>query len=68
MLSDLHEETCQQGSLNAEGVASGTEGRHWDRQLDPLQSVRELGAKSVSHQQSSVVQVEILTPPRHIAV
>lgn len=24
----LHEETCQQGSLNVEGVASGTEGGH----------------------------------------
>lgn len=26
--SDLHEETCQQGFLNVEGVASGTEGGH----------------------------------------
>ena len=62
MFPDLHEETCQQGSLNVEGVPAGTEGRHRDGQLDPLQSVDELSAKSVSHQQSSVVQIEVLTP------
>lgn len=28
MLSDLHEETCQEGSLNVEGVAPGAEGGH----------------------------------------
>lgn len=26
--SDLHEETCQQGLLNVDGVGSGTEGGH----------------------------------------
>lgn len=68
VLSDLHEETRQQGSLNVEGVVSGTEGGHRDGQLDPLQSVRELGAKSVGHEQSGVIQVEILTPLLHITV
>lgn len=28
MSSDLHEEACQQGSLDVEGVGSGTEGGH----------------------------------------
>lgn len=60
--SDLHEETCQQGSLNVEGVASGTKGGHRDGHLYPLQSVGELSMKSVSCQQGSVTQVEILTP------
>lgn len=68
MLSDLHKETCQQGSLNVEGVASGTEGGHWDGQLDPLQDVGQLRTKSVGRQQSRVVQVEILTPLLHITV
>lgn len=67
-LSDLHEETCQQGSLNVEGVASGTEGGHRDGQLDPFQGVGELGTKGVSHQQRGVVQVQILTPLLHITV
>ena len=55
LFSDLHEETCQQGSLNVDGVGSGTEGGHRHGQLDPLQSVAQLSTKSVSHQQSSVV-------------
>lgn len=60
--SDLHEETSQQGSLNVEGVASGTKGGHRDGHLYPLQGVGEFGMKSVSCQQGSVTQVEILTP------
>lgn len=66
LFSDLHEETCQQGSFNVEGVASGTKGGHRDGQFDPLQSVGELIAKSVSHQQSRVVQGGILTPLLYI--
>lgn len=68
MLSDLHEETCQQGSLYIECVAPGTEGGHRDGKLDPFQSVDELSAKSVGRQQSSVVQVKLLTPLLHITV
>lgn len=68
VLSDLHEETCQQGPLDAEGVASGAEGGHRDGKLDPLQGVGELGTESVGHQQSGVAQVEILTPLLHITV
>lgn len=68
VLPDLHEETSQQGSLDVKGVASGPEGRHGDGQLDPLQGVGELSVKSISHQQRSVVQVEILTPLLHHTV
>lgn len=68
LFSDLHEETCQQSSLNVAGVASGTKSRNRDGQLDPPQSVGELSTKSISHQQSSVAQVEILTPLLYITV
>lgn len=66
--SDLHEEACQESSLDVDGVGSGTEGGHRDGQLDPLQGVCELGAESVSHQKSAVVQVEVPAPLLHVAV
>ena len=55
MIINLHEETCEEGSLNVDGVASGAEGGHRDGQLDPLQSVSELGTKSINHLQSGVI-------------
>lgn len=64
----LHEETSQQGSLNVEGVGSRTKGGYGDWQLDPPQGVDEFGTKSVGHQQSVEAQVEVLTPPLHVAV
>lgn len=47
--SDLHKETCQQGFLNVEGVATGAEGGGRDGHLDPLQGVGELSVNSVGH-------------------
>lgn len=68
MLPDLHEEACQQGSLDVEGVGSGAEGRHRDGQLDPLQGVGEVGVKSVGQRQSGVAQAGVLTPRLHVTV
>lgn len=68
MLSDLHEETCQQGFFYVPGVVPGPKGGHWDGQLDPFQSVDELGVKSVGCQQSSLIQAEVLTPLLHITI
>ena len=66
--SDLHEEACEERSLNAYGIAPGAEGGHRDGQLDPLQGVCELRTQCVGHQKSCVAQVEILTPLLLIAV
>lgn len=67
-LSDLHEETRQQRSLDVDGVDSRAEGRRGDGQLDPAQGGAELGVQGVRRHQGRAAQVHIPTPLVQVAV
>ena len=67
-LSHLHEEAGEQGSLDVQGVAATSEGRHGDGKLCPPQDVDELVPEAVGAAQGGEAQVVGLTPLLYPAV